>query len=58
MVKEAFGDDRIKVFSNSGELFSMMKETRLLNPVFLLMSSGDFDGIDFYLLSEELLSNK
>ncbi len=57
-VKEAFGDERIKVFSDSGELFSAIKDMRLLNPVFLLMSSGDFDGIDFYLLSEELLSNK
>jgi UDP-N-acetylmuramate: L-alanyl-gamma-D-glutamyl-meso-diaminopimelate ligase len=58
MVKEAFGDNRLKVFSNSGDLFSMMKETKSHDAVFLLMSSGDFDGIDFYLLSEELLSNK
>jgi UDP-N-acetylmuramate: L-alanyl-gamma-D-glutamyl-meso-diaminopimelate ligase len=57
-VKEAFGDDKIKVFSNSGDLFSIMKEMRPHNPVFLLMSSGDFDGMDFYSLSEELLSNK
>jgi UDP-N-acetylmuramate: L-alanyl-gamma-D-glutamyl-meso-diaminopimelate ligase len=57
-VKEAFGDARLEVFSNSDELFSVMKRAGFRNPVFLLMSSGDFDGIDFYLLSEELLSNK
>jgi UDP-N-acetylmuramate: L-alanyl-gamma-D-glutamyl-meso-diaminopimelate ligase len=57
-VMEAFGDPRIRVFSNSEELFSDMKKTKFSNPVFLLMSSGNFDGIDFYLLSEELLSNK
>jgi UDP-N-acetylmuramate: L-alanyl-gamma-D-glutamyl-meso-diaminopimelate ligase len=57
-VKEAFGDERIKVFSNSDDLFSAIKAIRFPDPVFLLMSSGNFDGIDFYLLSEELLSNK
>jgi UDP-N-acetylmuramate: L-alanyl-gamma-D-glutamyl-meso-diaminopimelate ligase len=57
-VQEAFGESRIKVFSNSGELFSQMKKMKKGNPVFLLMSSGDFDGIDFNTLSEELLSNK
>jgi UDP-N-acetylmuramate: L-alanyl-gamma-D-glutamyl-meso-diaminopimelate ligase len=58
IVKEAFGDARIKVFSNSSELFSLLREMKHFNPVYLLMSSGDFDGIDLYLLSEELLSNK
>ncbi len=57
-VKEAFGDYKIKVYNSSDELFSEIKLMKSDNPVFLLMSSGDFDGIDFYSLSEELLSNK
>ena len=57
-VKEAFGDNKIKVYNSSDELFSEIKRMKPDNPVFLLMSSGDFDGIDFYSLSEELLSNK
>jgi UDP-N-acetylmuramate: L-alanyl-gamma-D-glutamyl-meso-diaminopimelate ligase len=57
-VKEAFGGSGIEVYNNSDELFSVMKGMKSENPVFLLMSSGDFDGIDFKLLSEELLSNK
>jgi UDP-N-acetylmuramate: L-alanyl-gamma-D-glutamyl-meso-diaminopimelate ligase len=57
-VKEAFGDERIKVFSRADDLFSTIMKRKNRNPVFLLMSSGDFDGKDFYSLSEELLSNK
>jgi len=57
-VKEAFGGSGIRVYNNSDKLFSDMKEMKSDNPVFLLMSSGDFDGIDFSLLSGELLSNK
>jgi len=57
-VKEAFGGSGIRVYNNSDKLFSDMKEMKSDNPVFLLMSSGDFDGIDFNLLSGELLSNK
>jgi UDP-N-acetylmuramate: L-alanyl-gamma-D-glutamyl-meso-diaminopimelate ligase len=58
MIKEAFGDTKIKVYNNSRELFDAIKGLKISNPVFLLMSSGDFDGIDFKSLSEELLSNK
>jgi UDP-N-acetylmuramate: L-alanyl-gamma-D-glutamyl-meso-diaminopimelate ligase len=57
-VKKAFGDEKIKVFSDSAELFSDLKKIKSYNNVFLLMSSGDFDGVDFIKLSEELLSNK
>jgi UDP-N-acetylmuramate: L-alanyl-gamma-D-glutamyl-meso-diaminopimelate ligase len=56
-VKEAFGDEKIKVYNSSGELFSAVKEMKAVKPVFLLMSSGDFDGINFHSLSEELLSD-
>ena len=31
----------------SEELFSEITEMKSFNPVFLLMSSGDFDGIEF-----------
>jgi UDP-N-acetylmuramate: L-alanyl-gamma-D-glutamyl-meso-diaminopimelate ligase len=57
-VKEAFGNKEIMVYNNSGELFSRLQRTKFVNPVFLLMSSGDFDGIDFFSLSEDLLKDK
>jgi len=57
-VKEAFGNNKIEVYNNADELFSKIKGLKSKNPVFLLMSSGDFDGINFYSLSEDLLSDK
>lgn len=45
-VSNAFGGSNIRVFNNSGELFSAMAELRPANPVYLFMSSGDFDGYD------------
>ena len=54
-VKEAFGDNRIQVFNDSTELFTAIKNTPANNPVYLIMSSGDFNGVDFNALSEELL---
>jgi UDP-N-acetylmuramate: L-alanyl-gamma-D-glutamyl-meso-diaminopimelate ligase len=56
MVKDAFGDKKIKVHNNSVELFSEIKKMKTNYTVYLLMSSGDFDGVNFYSLSEELLS--
>jgi len=55
-VKSAFGNIEIMVYNNSGELFSQLKRTKFVKPVFLLMSSGDFDGINFYSLAEDILS--
>jgi UDP-N-acetylmuramate: L-alanyl-gamma-D-glutamyl-meso-diaminopimelate ligase len=44
-IKKAFGTD-IKVFDNSTDLFSTIRELNISDPVFLFMSSGDFDGYD------------
>jgi UDP-N-acetylmuramate: L-alanyl-gamma-D-glutamyl-meso-diaminopimelate ligase len=57
-VKESFGNDNLKVFDNSLELFSEMRMLKLNSPVYLIMSSGDFDGCDINKLAGELLSNK
>ena len=45
-VKKAFGGDNLNVFDNSDEMFSAIKNTGLLSPVYLFMSSGDFNGYD------------
>jgi hypothetical protein len=34
------------VFDSSSELFSFIKNQEYSDPVYLLMSSGDFDGYD------------
>lgn len=57
-VKDIFSDDNLKVFDNSYELFSEIKRTGSDNQVFLLMSSGDFNGYDLNTIAEDLIPNK
>jgi UDP-N-acetylmuramate: L-alanyl-gamma-D-glutamyl-meso-diaminopimelate ligase len=51
-VGNAFGGENIKVYDNCEEMFSFIKSKKYQNPVYLLMSSGDFDGFDFNRLLE------
>ena len=51
-VKTAFGGENIRVFDNSEEMFSFIKSQNYSSPVYLLMSSGDFDGFDINRLAE------
>lgn len=51
-VKTAFGGENIRVFDNSEEMFSFIKSQNYSSPVYLLMSSGDFDGFDINWLVE------
>jgi UDP-N-acetylmuramate: L-alanyl-gamma-D-glutamyl-meso-diaminopimelate ligase len=51
-VSEAFEGDNIKVYDNSREMFSYIKSRKYMSPVYLLMSSGDFDGFDINSLTE------
>ncbi|MGE0566449.1 MAG: UDP-N-acetylmuramate--L-alanine ligase [Bacteroidia bacterium] len=53
-VKKAFSDPRIIVFTESDELVKYLKMENWNNKVLLMMSSGNFDGIDFTALSQEL----
>jgi UDP-N-acetylmuramate: L-alanyl-gamma-D-glutamyl-meso-diaminopimelate ligase len=54
-IAESFGGKNITVFDNSTELFSELKKVRSDNSVYLLMSSGDFDGCDLNKLFGELI---
>lgn len=58
MVKEAFGDERLKIFNDSSEMIKSIKKQTFDHPVYLFMSSGDFNGCDVKQLSRELLQNK
>lgn len=57
-VAEYFGGANLKVSDNSGSMFNDIKNLKVKAPVYLLMSSGDFDGTDIVKLATELLSNK
>lgn len=55
-VKAAFARKDLMVFTSSEELMSTLKEINFQNTVLLMMSSGNFDGIDFKKFGEELVS--
>jgi UDP-N-acetylmuramate: L-alanyl-gamma-D-glutamyl-meso-diaminopimelate ligase len=56
-VKEAFSGQNLAVYDNSAEMFDYLKSRHFFSPVYLFMSSGDFDGCDLKQLSEELLGS-
>ncbi len=58
MVSECFKGRNLSVWNNSSDLLKTLKEREFKNPVFLFMSSGDFDGWDLRQISASLLSNK
>ena len=53
-VKKAFKREDLKVFTKSNDLTDYLKSFNWKNKVLLMMSSGNFDGIDFNGLAEEL----
>jgi len=51
-VSKAFGTGNIKVYDDSEKMFSFIKSQSYSSPVYLFMSSGDFDGFDIGALAE------
>jgi UDP-N-acetylmuramate: L-alanyl-gamma-D-glutamyl-meso-diaminopimelate ligase len=51
-VQKAFGGENISVYDDSKQMFSFIKLKKYRCPVYLFMSSGDFDGFDFNSLIE------
>ena len=54
-VRNAFANPSIKVFTDSGELFDMLRNIDMHNQNLLLMSSGSFDGMDLDAFAQKLL---
>ena len=54
-VKAAFGSENVTIYTNSDELFSMLKSKEWSNKVLLLMSSGNFDGKNLNQFGERLI---
>jgi UDP-N-acetylmuramate: L-alanyl-gamma-D-glutamyl-meso-diaminopimelate ligase len=46
-IKKAFGRDDLEVFTNSDEMIKWMRNLSSSKKVLLMMSSGNFNGIDF-----------
>ncbi len=55
-VKNAFFSENVTVFTNSDELMKKVKSINFNHKNLLLMSSGNFDGVDFDELGNELLN--
>jgi UDP-N-acetylmuramate: L-alanyl-gamma-D-glutamyl-meso-diaminopimelate ligase len=55
-VKNAFNSANITVFTESNNLVEHLKSNNWNNKNLLMMSSGNFDGVDFDELAEELLT--
>jgi UDP-N-acetylmuramate: L-alanyl-gamma-D-glutamyl-meso-diaminopimelate ligase len=55
-IKTAFANQQIRVFDNAQKLESFLLEQSWKNKNLLLMSSGNFGGMDIIRLSEKLLS--
>lgn len=56
-VKKAFNRADLKVFTKSSDVTGYLKSINWQNKVLLMMSSGNFDGIDFSALAKELKTN-
>ena len=57
-VGKAFGRDDIQVFNESEALSQLIKSIKWENANILMMSSGNFDGIDLKLLSDLILKQR
>lgn len=55
-VMRCFNRSDLKVFTESNQLVQSLKDKNYQNTVLLMMSSGNFDGIDFLQLATELHS--
>ncbi|MGB3948623.1 MAG: Mur ligase family protein [Bacteroidia bacterium] len=54
-VKQAFGGNNIKVYTDSKELLADLLKKDFSSKNLLMMSSGNFDGIDFKELGEKIV---
>ena len=56
-VKDAFGTSNVQVFTDSSTLVDALKKMDWNETNLLLMTSGNFDGVDFKVLSDELIGD-
>lgn len=54
-VKDAFGTDNVEVYTDSKELHEKLLQTDWHDKTLLMMSSGNFDGIDVKQLAQDIL---
>lgn len=55
LVQSSFGTDNVKVYTNSSDLMKHLQSKKWANANLLLMSSGNFDGVDLNAFAKGLL---
>ncbi|HXB42132.1 MAG TPA: Mur ligase family protein [Bacteroidia bacterium] len=53
-VQEAFDDKKLKIFTQSKQVSDYLKSIKWADKNLLMMTSGNFDGVDFIKLADEL----
>lgn len=56
-VKNAFASDNVEVINDSKQLVSLLENKNWNNSVLLLMSSGNFDGVDLNAFGEKIVES-
>ncbi len=54
-VKDSFANERVRVFTDSKQMVEELRKMHWQDANLLMMSSGNFDGIDFKQLADELI---
>ncbi|MBQ6068789.1 MAG: peptidoglycan synthetase [Bacteroidales bacterium] len=54
-VKASFANDKVRVFTDSKQMVEELRKMKWQDSNLLMMSSGNFDGIDFKQLADELM---
>jgi UDP-N-acetylmuramate: L-alanyl-gamma-D-glutamyl-meso-diaminopimelate ligase len=55
-VRHAFGTENVEVFTNSQQLQARLREIEYKNTALLMMTSGNFDGVNIPEFAKELIS--
>ena len=56
-VRKAFGTENVEVFTDSQQLQARLREMEYKNTALLMMSSGNFDGVNIPAFAKELISS-
>ena len=57
-VKQAFGGENLTVFTDSKALQEKLRELDYYNSALLLMTSGNFSGVNLIELAQQLLNSR
>ena len=57
-VKKGFQNGKLEVFTDNQQLLAFLKEQNYRNSVLLIMTSGNFNGVDLKAMAQELLQQE